>query len=415
MHWIYLDNNATTQPAKEVLDAMQETYERFWANPSSVHRLGQAVRQRVELARARVAKLIHCRDRELVFTSGGTESNNLALRGVLDRAAFARTPSTPPRGVLITTGVEHPAIRQPAQALAQQQGTEVVDLPVDRHGRITPDQIVAAIQSQARTAGVVLVSVQWANNETGVIQPIEPIAQACHQARSTVSPAQVLLHVDATQAVGKIPVDVGRVPVDLLTLSAHKFHGPKGVGALYIRHGVRLWPQIRGGVQERERRGGTENTAGIVGMGAAAELAQRFLADPNRATQLAAMRDRFEQGVLDALPQTVIHAHANGHTDGLAPQRLWNTSNLGFAHLASEAILVGLSERGLCASAGAACSSGSLEPSPVLLAMGVPEAVAHGSVRFSLSRFTTDPQITQAVQIVTQVVKKIARTLPTPA
>ena len=418
---IYLDNNATTQPDPRVVEAIGEVNGHLWANPSSVHRFGQMARHRVELARAAVASLVHCRDRELVFTAGGTEANNLALRGVLEPALWgtrqhAANPS-PPRAVLITTEIEHSAIREPAEYLAK-LGATVVCLPLDAYGQVHPDALAAALNKHARGDAVTLVSIHWANNETGIIEPIAQLAQACQAHRESGSRPRALFHTDATQAVGKIPVNLEQTPVDLMSMSAHKLHGPKGVGALFVRQGVRLSRQIHGGAQERERRGGTENTPSIVGFGVAADQAQQFLNDHDRISQLTELRDRFERVIVDSLPDTVIHAEApvpdttDEHPPVTPPQRLWNTSNLGFPRLESEAILLGLSERGLCASAGAACSSGSLEPSPVLLALGVPEPVAHGSVRFSLSRFTTDVEVEQAARIVIDVVKKLARSMP---
>lgn len=409
MDWVYLDNNATTQPAPQVAQAIQETVEQFWANPSSVHRFGQAVRQRIELARAKIAFLIGCRPRDLVFTSGGTESNNLALRGVLDRTLPGRHRKQPSsRGVLITTRTEHAAIRETAQQLAD-LGVQVVYVPVNCNGLVNPQDLTAALNEHATGDAVPLVSIHWANNETGAVQQVDALATACQAHQRDRGGPRVILHVDATQAVGKIPVDVGCVPIDLLTLSAHKFHGPKGIGALYIRGGLRLIPQMLGGPQEMGRRGGTENAPGIVGFGVAADLATPWLNNHDQIAHLTARRDRFEQAVCANLPQTVIHCEEPGPT---APPRLWNTSNLGFPRLEAEAILLGLSEQGLCASAGAACSSGSLEPSPVLLAMGIPQSVAHGSVRFSLSRYSTDEEIDRAVAIIRRVVDKLMRITP---
>ena len=413
MQRIYLDNNATTQPAPEVVAAVHETLKQHWANPSSVHRFGQSVRQRVDLARAGLASLINCRDRELIFTSGGTEANNLALRGILDRCLPTTKHTDPPRGLLFTTKTEHTAIRQSAEHL-QGLGITVVYLPVDRLGRVNANDLAAALNEHAHGNCLPFVTIQWANNETGVIQPIEELVAVC-QAHQGDDKPKVIFHTDATQAVSKLPVDVKRIPIDLLTLSAHKFHGPKGVGALYARPGIRLHAQIRGGSQERENRGGTENTPGIVGMSVAAELAKQFLADGDQIERLAALRDRFEQAIIQQLSDTVINSVDSAAPPDSSPTRLWNTSSLGFPRLESEAILLGLSERGLCASAGSACSSGSLEPSPVLLAMGIPEPVAHGSIRFSLSRYTTESEIDQAVETVISVVQKLAKTLPVPA
>ncbi|MFA9476740.1 cysteine desulfurase family protein [Phycisphaerales bacterium AB-hyl4] len=398
MQWVYLDNNATTRPAPQVLDAIAEAHDQLWANPSSVHRFGQAVRQRLELARASVAKLIAAKPREIIFTSGGTEANNLALWGVLDR-----DDDTPP--ALITTTIEHSAVREPGEAMAQ-TGIVVEQVAVGRTGVVDATAVIDAARQHVDAGRVVLVSVQWANNETGTIQPVAAIGEGLQALRSGRRNA-VTFHIDATQAVGKLPVDVHAVGADLLTLAAHKFHGPKGVGALYARRGVRLRPQQRGGPQEGERRGGTENTVGVIGMGVAADLARAFVADAEQVAALTALRDRFERELLAAVPGAVVNAGEPGVS------RLWNTSNIAFPGLEAEAILLGLSEKGVCASAGAACSSGSLDPSPVLLAMGVPEPLAHGSVRFSISRATTAQEIDAAVQAVPEVVRRLGRTLPT--
>ena len=397
MTCVYLDNNATTQPADAVIDAIREVNTELWANPSSVHRFGQMVRQRLDLARADVAKLIGCRDRELIFTSGGTESNNLALKGVLVRPGSHDNR----RRVLITTRMEHAAVREPAGELAD--ALTVAYVPMDSQGRVDPDQFAAVLVEHAHPNSLTLVSVQWVNNETGVIQPVAELVECCRQYQQRTG-SRVLFHTDATQAVGKITVDVKSAGIDLLTLSAHKFHGPKGIGGLFVRTGVRLRPQQLGGPHEREKRGGTENTAGIIGMGVAADLARSLIADVQTITGLTGMRDRFEQAICRAMADTVVNSGG--------AFRIWNTTNLGFPGLEAEAILLGLSERGVCASAGAACSSGSLEPSPVLLAMGVSEPVAHGSIRFSLSRFTSEEQIDRAIEVVPLVVRRLGRTLP---
>jgi len=407
MDTVYLDNNATTQPAPEVVDAVTRAMREQWANPSSVHRFGQLARQKVELARQQVARLIGAQPRDLVFTSGATESNNLAIRGLLDLGSPNSSETKP---TLVTTKIEHSAVREPAAALAA-GGGRAVYVPVDRDGRVSPADVAEAVSAHAPDAGVLLVSIQWANNETGVVQPIEQIAEAVAEARDGHTRlseygrvARVWFHVDGTQAVGKLPVDVKAAGVDLMTAAAHKLHGPKGVGVLYRRSGVRLRAQQRGGPQERELRGGTEHTPGIIGFGVAAELAEAFVQDSEAVARVAGLRDRLEQGICAALPDTLVNSAG-------AP-RLPNTTNLGFPGLEAEAILVGLSERGVCASAGAACSSGSLDPSPVLLAMGVPEPVAHGSVRFSLSRFTTDAQIDRALEAVPAVVGRLRKTMP---
>ncbi|MCC7390499.1 MAG: aminotransferase class V-fold PLP-dependent enzyme [Phycisphaerales bacterium] len=407
MDWIYLDNNATTQPAPEVVRAMRQILEQDWANPSSVHRFGQSVRHKIELARAAVAGLIAAKPRELIFTSGGTESNNLALRGVLGASAQ-------PDRLLVTSRVEHSAILQPAEVMSK-DGFDVAYVPIDDRGAVLPAALQSLLHDKlaSRRYAVVLVSLQWANNEVGTIQPVSDLADAIRRAEEAAGMTRGVcrFHVDATQAVGKIPIDVTTCGADLLSFAAHKFHGPKGVGVLWVRSGLSLRPQLLGGPQERDRRGGTENTPGIVGLGVAADLAKDFLADAPRIAELAGLRDRFERSILDALPYAGVNA-APRPDQPAAAQRLWNTTNIGFKHLEAEAILLGLSERGVCASAGAACSSGSLEPSPVLLAMGIPEPVAHGSVRFSLSRLTTGQEMDQAAQVVVQVVSKLAKTLP---
>lgn len=389
MESVYLDHNATTPPLPQVVEAVTDALTRGWANPSSVHRAGQEVRRRLELARSQVGELIGCRDRELIFTSGATEANNLALRGIVDLRDSPRRS----RKVVITTTTEHSAVREPCDEL-ERLGYEVIRLPVDRNGLVDVgrfDELLAE-----RGDEIALVSIHWANNETGVIQPIEHIGQACRE-------AGVPFHTDGTQAVGKLPIDLAQLPIDAMSLSAHKFHGPKGVGALYVRSRLRLRPQVLGGPQERERRGGTENAPGIIGMGVAAHLAGRWL-EEGGPTQLAAMRDRLEQAIIESVDQAKVNADD-------AP-RLCNTTNIAFPPLEAEAILIMLSERGIYASAGAACSSGSLEPSPVLLAMGIGEPAAHGSIRFSLSRLTTDAELDRAVAVVPEVIAKLRTSMP---
>ncbi len=409
MDTVYLDNNATTKPADEVVEAVRQVQAELWANPSSVHRFGQLARHKLELARASVAALIGAQPRQIVFTSGGTESNNLAIQDVLGSGGQDASD-----GVLITSRVEHSAVREPAEEFGK-VGTTVW-LPVGAGGVIDPQAVADALEQHADAPGPILVSVQWANNETGVIQQVRQIAQAIDDARQRSADrrpgrARVTLHVDACQAVGKLPVDVLAAGVDLLTLSSHKLHGPKGVGALYVRGGLRIRRQMHGGPQELQRRGGTENTAGIIGLGVAAELAQEFLADRARIERLTALRDHFEQSVLQAVPGSLVNAPPG---PGAGGERLWNTSNVAFPGLESEAILMGLSENRVCASAGAACSSGSLDPSPVLLAMGVPEPAAHGSVRFSLSRLTQADEIDRAVEVIPLVVRRLERVMPNP-
>jgi cysteine desulfurase len=381
---IYLDSNATTQPAPEAVAAVERAMREHWANPSSVHRAGGEAKRVVELARESVAALVGCQERELVFTSGGTEGANLAIRGTIEHFAAHE----PRRRVLVTTRFEHSAVRELAQQL-EKRSTEVVWLPGAAGHPGTPDLEALAALLAARADEVALVSLMWANNETGAITDIARAGALCRE-------HGVRLHTDATQWVGKMPTDLAALQVDLASFAAHKFHGPKGVGALYLRRTVRVSPQTFGGPQERDRRGGTENVPGIAGMGAAADLARACLAG-DCVVRGSALRDHFEEAVAEATGG-VIHGHDT--------PRLWNTTNIGFAKLEAEAILLLLSERGVFASAGAACSSGSLDPSPVLLAMGIAPEVAHGSIRFSLSRETTAAECDEAAR---RVIAAIAR------
>jgi cysteine desulfurase len=384
---VYLDFNATTPPDPSVVEAMMEMLREHWGNPSSGHRVGQAARQRVELARQSVARLLNASGSEIVFTSGSTESINLGVRGVL--AALWR--EHPERRTIVTSPIEHEAVRDLCRSLVEEAGATVRMLPLTPHGEVDASALPGLMDGS-----VGLVTVQWANNETGVIHPLEAIGAVCRE-------RGVPLHTDATQVIGKAPVDVRAVPVDLVSLSAHKFYGPKGVGALYARRGVRFRP-IQHGAQERERRGGTENTAGIVGMGVAAEIVRSWLARPGAVEAGAARRDRLERAVVGALPRGLARVNGAG-----ASRRLWNTTNIGFNRLEADALLLLLSERGVCASAGAACASGSLEPSPVLLAMGVPAEYAHGSVRFSLGRETTDSEVDEAAGVIASCVERLQR------
>jgi len=384
MQTIYLDNNATTQPAEEVVAAMDAALHDLWQNPSSTHRAGQRVRRHVDLARQAVAELIGCKDRQIIFTCGGTEADNMAVFGTLE--------AYPERGVLVTSRTEHDAIRDAVEH-ASGQGAEVVWLPLDGDGVVDCNALGELLQR--RGTEIAVVSIMWANNETGVIQPIETIGNLCRE-------HEVLFHTDAVQWVGKMPTNVADLPIDMMSFSGHKFHGPKGVGALYVRRGIRLAKRSHGGSQERDRRGGTENVPGILGLGAAAKTAQAWLATPER-ERLGALRDRFAQSILDMVDDARVNS--------AGAERMWNTASIGFRGLEADAIILVLSEHGICASAGAACASGSLEPSPILLAMGVEEAYAHGSVRFSLSRYTTEAEIDRALEVVPEVVAKLRRSM----
>jgi cysteine desulfurase len=376
----YLDNNATTRPAAEVVEAMLPYLREWYGNPSSVHRFGQRARQAIDEARGQLAEAIGCGEAELMFTGGGTESINTAIRGLLAARA--------PRRRIVTSAVEHSATRELCGQLGKED-VEIVTIGVDQQGMLDPDELRAAVNDETA-----LVTIMWANNETGVIFPVEQIAAVCRERR-------VPFHCDAVQAIGKIPLNLRDAAVDVASIAGHKFHGPKGVGALYVRRGVRLRPLIIGGPQERNRRGGTENIAGIVGMGTAAEMARAALGEMSR---VAAMRDRLECGVLASIEGAAVN--------GSREHRLPNTTNIGFPQLEAEAILLLLSEQGICASAGAACSSGSLEPSPVLRAMKIDAKLAHGSIRFSLSRYTTDAEIDRALEMLPGVIGRLRKVLP---
>ncbi len=400
---IYLDHNATTQPAPEVVRAMLGVLENAWGNPSSTHRFGQEAKAQLELARQTVAKLIGAKPNELHFTSGGTEANNWALLGLL-----APLGGTLKNG-LVTAKMEHPSVRTVAEDL-EKSGLPVRWIPLEPGGEIKAEAVALAAEALAREVAQaggdrVVVSLMWANNETGVINPIRAIADALDAVRARLREAGVAVklffHCDAVQAVGKIPVDAIGSGVDALTLSAHKIHGPKGIGALWLRRGTKPAPRFRGGAQEKEFRPGTENIAGAVGFGMAAELASHFLADPQAQEQLRLTRDHLEAQILALVPEAQINA-AN-------LPRLNNTSSVAFPYLEAEAILVGLSEQGVCASAGSACSSGSIEASPVLLAAGIPEPLAHGTVRLSLARTTTAKEVDQAAQAMAKVVVRLRK------
>jgi len=360
---IYFDNNATTRLAPEALEAMRPYLTELYGNPSSIHSFGSQVSRKVQGAREQVAALLGVSDPiEIVFTSCGTEGDNAAIRGLLE--------SRPEKRHIVTTQVEHPAVLALCQQL-EKKGYQVTWLRVDQDGLLDLDEIRDSLSDDTA-----LVSIMYANNETGVIFPIDEIG-AIVRARG------IPFHVDAVQAAGKVPLNLTKSPVDLLTVSGHKFHGPKGVGALYIRRGISFRPLIVGGHQERNRRGGTENVAAIIGMGKAAELALRDLDEEGQRVQ--ELRDRLAHSLLGSCPG----CRVNGHRE----RRLPNTLNVSFEFLEGEAILVLLDEYGICASTGSACSAGSVEPSHVLRAMGVPANWIQGAVRFSLSRYNTEEEV----------------------
>lgn len=377
---IYLDNNATTMCAPEVVDAMRPHWTERYANPSSMHSFGGNVRHEVDAARAQVAELLGARPSEIVFTSGGSEGDNLAIRGTLEALGGEKRH-------VVTTRVEHPAVRGLCRHL-QKMGYRLTELPVDGDGALDLDQLARAI-----TPDTAIVSVMWANNETGVIFPIEEIARICRSRR-------VVLHTDAVQAAGKLPIDVSRLPVDMLSISGHKLHGPKGIGALYVRRGTKLVPLIIGGHQEGGKRAGTENVTGIVGMGKACELARRYLTE--EFGYVRALRNRLQEGIVARCKGVRI----NGKN------RLPNTLNVSFEFVEGEAILLMMDELGISASSGSACASGSLEPSHVMRAMGVPFTAAHGSIRFSLSRYNTEEEVDHVVSHLPGIIDRLREMSP---
>ncbi len=395
MRHIYMDANATTPLLPEVFEAMRPFWIEHFGNASSIHQQGQYARAAVDQARAAVARMLHCRTSEIVFTSGGTESDNLALFGVLP----AEPSDSGEKPHLITTATEHHAVLHAAESLAT-RNIDVTFLPCTPQGLIEPAALEAALRPNTK-----LVSVIFANNETGVIQPIAELARIAHAAGA-------LFHADAVQAAGKLPLDLSpRGPlkdVDLLTLSGHKIHAPKGIGVLFVRRNVRLAPMLHGGPHERQRRAGTENVGSIVGLGKAAELAGQWLAEDSPAngpTHLAALRDRLEQGILAQVEECGV----NG--GGVA--RVSNTSNLYFDHVEAEALVIALDLKGLSVSGGSACQSGATEPSHVLTSMGLSPARARASIRFSLSKLTTEEEVDYALTLVPSAVARLRDLSPT--
>jgi cysteine desulfurase len=375
---IYLDNNATTPVATDVFEAMRPYFTELYGNPSSAHRLGDRPAVAVRDAHARVAAFLGCAEAEIVFTGCGTEADNMAIRGVVEAVRDRRH--------VITTAVEHSAVLNPVKRLGS-MGYDITILGVDREGRLDLDELRAALRDDTA-----LVSVMLANNETGVIFPLAEIAEIAH-ARG------VPVHTDAVQAVGKIPIDLAALPVDMLSLAAHKFHGPKGVGALFVRKGTRWAPVFLGGSQERSRRPGTENVPGIVATAAACDFAASHLAQYG--TEVRRLRDRFEQEMRARIPEVFVN--------GATCERLPNTSNIGFAGTEAHALLVLLDEVGICASAGSACKSGAGAGSHVLAAMGLSPAEAAACLRFSLSALTTDAEIDTCAAEIPRLVERMRR------
>lgn len=375
---IYLDHNATTPPHPQVLEAMLPYLRENYGNASSIHAEGRTARTAIDRARSQVAKLLGANDDEIYFTSGGTESNNLAIRGVVEQADREKSR-------LVTSSVEHHAVLQPMQRLAE-QGFELSILPVDKYGSVNPEDL----QHSLAAGTTLLVSVIAANNEVGTLQPVEKLGNICRQ-------AGVIFHVDAVQAMGRIEIDLCSLPVELLSISGHKIYGPKGIGALYLRRGVKLQPQLFGGSHERGFRAGTENVAGIVGLGEACELLRVESGQHNK--QIRLLRDSLWEG----LQKELDGVHLNGHPEN----RLINTLNVSFEGVEGEALLLNLDLKGIACSSGSACASGSLEPSHVLTAMGMPPELAQAAVRFSLGRDNTADQIERVIEIVARVVCRL--------
>ena len=418
MNRVYLDYNATTPVEPAVLDAMLPYFSAEFANAASIHTPGQRARAAVETAREQVAALIGARPQEIVFTSGGTESDNHAIFGIVNPLVSPPFPKLdkhdefpPQRHVLshhkhiITTAVEHEAVLNACQAL-EKDGVQVTYLSVDRNGRVDPEAVRRAIQTGlsdpkifSRTAPpppTTLITIMHANNELGTVQPLEEIGRIAKS-------ADVYFHTDAVQSAGKIPIDVNALQLDLLSLSAHKLYGPKGIGALYVRGGTRLRQLLYGGHHQRGFRPGTENVAGIVGLGKAAEIARKSLVED--AQRISALRDRLQQGLLQRVPQS--------RANGSAAPRTPNTTNLVFPGVEGEALLIALDLKGLAVSTGAACSSGAVEPSHVLTAIGLPPEEARASLRFSLGRHTTAADIDFALDVVPAAVAQLRELSPT--
>ncbi|MDX2226402.1 MAG: cysteine desulfurase NifS [Verrucomicrobiae bacterium] len=372
----YLDNNATTPVAPEVAEAMIPYVRDFFGNASSAYRFGNQISGVLEQAREQVASLIGADEREIVFTSCGTESDNAALNHAL--------LSHPSKKHIVTSRVEHSAIKKHCEFL-EKQGYEITRLEVDSNGLLTVDDVARALRPETA-----LVTLMWANNETGVLFPVEAIGELCRK-------QGVLFHTDAVQAVGKIPINLAASKIDMLSISGHKLHCPKGVGVLYVHKRIAFKPYLIGGGQEKGRRGGTENTASIVALGKACELAAQRLEEEN--TRVRALRDHMEKGLLAAIPDS--------HINGAGAARLPNTTNVSLEGVEAEAVLLLLDREGICASSGSACTTGSLEPSHVLTAMGLPASRAKGSIRLSLSTYNTEAEVGKLLEVLPPIVARL--------
>ncbi len=378
---VYLDNNATTRVAPEVMEEMLPFFSDLYGNPSSMHTFGGQVHGKIEQARKSVASLIGALPEEIIFTGCGTESDNTALMSAVE--------SFPRKKHVITSRVEHPAVLNFCRHLGR-KGYRITYIPVNSLGQLDMEMLLKSLDEDTA-----LVSVMYANNETGVIFPIKEIGELLRE-------RGILFHTDAVQAAGKVPIDLKTLPVDMLSISGHKLHASKGIGVLYVRKGTRFSPFVIGGHQENGRRAGTENVASIVGLGKACELAQRYQEDEMQ--YLSGLRNRLESGLLECCPDVRV----NGDTDN----RLPNTTNISFEYVEGEAILLRLNEYNVCASSGSACTSGSLEPSHVLRAMGVPYTAVHGSIRFSLSRYNTDEEIDKVISLMPMIIKELRQLSP---
>ena len=384
MNKIYLDHAATTPIAPEVFAAMEPYLKEYYGNPSSVYTLGQQAAQAISGARERVANAIGAKEEEIIFTGGGSESDNLAIKGV----AFALKDKG---RHIVTSKIEHPAIISTCQQLEKYFGFEITYLDVDKEGFVDPEDVKKSLKDDT-----ILVSIMMANNEIGTIEPIKEIA-------SIVRERDIYFHTDAVQAIGQIPIDVNELGVDMLSISSHKINGPKGVGALYVRKGVRILPLIAGGAQERNRRAGTENVAGIVGFGKAIEIATENLEE--NVAYLRRLRDKLITGIEKNIKDTILNGPRDEH-------RLVNNVNFSFRYVEGESILLNLDMLGIAASSGSACSSGSLDPSHVLLSIGHTHETAHGSVRFSLGKGNTEEEIDYVLDVLPGIITKIREMSP---
>ena len=381
MKTIYLDNNATTKVADEVMEAMLPYFTQLYGNPSSMHTFGGQVGQRIRDAREQVAALLGSSPEEIVFTSCGTESDNSAIRSAL--------LTRPDKKHIVTSRVEHPAVHALCSHLST-QGYKITELPVDKNGILDLENLEKSL-----TPDTAIVSLMWGNNETGVIFPVEEAARMAHE-------KGILFHTDAVQTTGKIPIHMKNNVIDMLSISGHKLHAPKGIGVLYVRRGTKFSPFLIGGHQEKGRRGGTENAAGIVGLGKACELAAKNMDREN--TNVKRLRDKLEQELL----KKITHSRVNGDIIN----RLPNTTNISFEYVEGEAILLLMNELGICASSGSACTSGSLQPSHVLRAMGVPFTMAHGSIRFSLSVYNTEEEVDFVIEKMPAIIERLRSMSP---